>query len=393
MTRKTRALVVMFALTPLGPLAIDIFLPSVPEMRSVFEATEADLRLTIPLYIYALGVAQLFGGPVSDRWGRRASAMLGLLAYVIGSLAAAFAPDLSWLYGARLVQGVGASFTMVTTFAWVRDTFDGDEAGKWLSYMSGLTGSVPMIAPLMGGILAVAWGWQAAFLFMALAGVLLLVALPVAVPMATTRDVKQAPKQVTYHLWTMASSPPFLIYSLANAATFGAVMTYVSIAPEVAMTTGGMGELEFALTLGGIGLLQMLFSFAAPRLVTQIGARATVLAGLSLSSLGGIGLVFVPETAVVAFFVLAAFGSAGFSLMIGISTGLTLQPFPQCAGLAASVGGFLRMFGGASVATLAGLTGFDGPRSLAVALMLSLVPLLLVVRGHAGGTPRAVNGV
>ncbi|MBE1282944.1 MAG: MFS transporter [Rhodobacteraceae bacterium] len=380
MTRRTFALIVIFSLTPLGPLAIDIFLPSVPEMLLVFDASETQMRLVIPIYIYALGLAQLLGGPVSDHWGRRFSAMIGLSAYAVGSLAAALAPDLGWLYAARVMQGLGASFTMVTTFAWVRDSYEGDEAGKWLSYMSGLTGSVPMIAPMLGGVLAIVWGWQAAFVLMALAGVLLLLVTPVALPAG--RPVRTNPDtgQVTCNLNDMARSRPFLVYSCANAATFGAVMTYVSIAPEVAMTLGGMSELPFALTLGGLGLLQMVFSFAAPRVVRRIGAQATVLTGLGLSVLGGLGLLFTPTGATAAFFVLAAFGSAGFSLSIGISTGLSLQPFPHCAGLAASVGGFLRMFGGASVVTVTSMTGLDGPRILAVALLLSLIPFAMVLK-------------
>ncbi|AEV37816.1 Chloramphenicol resistance protein [Pseudovibrio sp. FO-BEG1] len=380
MSRRTFALIIIFMLTPLGPLAIDIFLPSVPEMLSVFEATNQQMRLTIPLYIFALGFAQLVGGPISDRFGRRASAMIGLSLYALGSLGAAFAPSLDWLYGARLVQGFGASFTMVTTFAWVRDNFEGDEAGKWLSYMSGLTGSVPMIAPMIGGILGVIWGWQAAFFLMAAAGLLLLFLTPLALPPTKKRHrMLGAPDQITCNLGDMARNRAFILYSLANAATFGAVMTYVSIAPEVAMEQGGMSEMQFATILGAIGLLQMLFSFLAPRMVEMIGAPTTVLVGLSLSVISGLGLLFVPQSVTMTFFAFAALGSAGFSLMIGISTGLTLQPFPNCAGLAASIGGFLRMFGGASIATLTNLTDLQGPATLATALLFSLLPLTFLL--------------
>ncbi|EEA96573.1 multidrug effflux MFS transporter [Pseudovibrio sp. JE062] len=380
MSRRTFALIIIFMLTPLGPLAIDIFLPSVPEMLSVFEATNQQMRLTIPLYIFALGFAQLVGGPISDRFGRRASAMIGLSLYALGSLGAAFAPSLDWLYGARLVQGFGASFTMVTTFAWVRDNFEGDEAGKWLSYMSGLTGSVPMIAPMIGGILGVIWGWQAAFFLMAAAGLLLLFLTPLALPPTQKRHrTLGAPDQITCNLGDMARNRAFILYSLANAATFGAVMTYVSIAPEVAMEQGGMSEMQFATILGAIGLLQMLFSFLAPRMVEMIGAPTTVLVGLSLSVISGLGLLFVPQSVTMTFFAFAALGSAGFSLMIGISTGLTLQPFPNCAGLAASIGGFLRMFGGASIATLTNLTDLQGPATLATALLFSLLPLTFLL--------------
>ena len=381
MTRNTLALIVVFSLIPLGPLAIDIYLPSMPEMQTAFGASEAEMRLTIPFYVYALGVAQLFGGPVSDRWGRLASATLGLGAYVAGSVAAAFAPDLVWLYAARILQGLGASFTMVTAFAWVRDNFEGDEAGKWLSYMSGLTGSVPMIAPVIGGVLAGIWGWQASFVMMALAVAIILALAPFTLrsDRSTVTDTAIDAERLTCNLRSLMSNRPFLVYSLANTTTFGALMAYVSIAPEVAMTRGGMDEMTFAFTLGGIGLLQMVFSFAAPVVVARIGARRTVLTGLAMSVASGAGLLFVNETATATFFALAALGSGGFSLMIGISTGLTLQPFPHCAGLAASVGGFLRMFGGALVATIVGLTDLTGPQMLALALLVSMLPMVLIL--------------
>lgn len=145
------------------------------------------------------------------------------------------------------------------------------------------------------------------------------------------------------------------------------------------MTRGGMDEMMFAFTLGGIGLLQMVFSFAAPIVVARIGARRTVLTGLAMSVASGAGLLFIGEVDTAAFFTLAALGNGGFSLMIGISTGLTLQPFPHCAGLAASVGGFLRMFGGALIATIVGLTGLTGPQMLALALLASLLPMVLIL--------------
>ena len=112
--------------------------------------------------------------------------------------------------------------------------------------------------------------------------------------------------------------------------------------------------MQFAISLGSVGLLQVMFSFLAPRVVTHMGERRTILTGLALTVVAGTGMVFLPATETGLFFILAAFGGAGFSLMIGISTGVTLHPFPQNAGLAASIGGFIRMFGGASIAALSG---------------------------------------
>ncbi len=104
-------LLVIFSLIPLGPLAIDVYLPSFPQMIEAFAVSESEIRQTISIYVLALGVSQLIAGPVSDRKGRKFSAMLGLIMYAAGSLLVVASSSLEMLYAARALQGVGASFT------------------------------------------------------------------------------------------------------------------------------------------------------------------------------------------------------------------------------------------------------------------------------------------
>ncbi len=383
-------LILIFSLVPLSPLGIDIYLPSIPQMMEAFQATDNDLKLTISIFIFALGIGQLVAGPISDRYGRKTSALQGLGLYALGSLAVAVAPSITLLYAARILQGLGAAFTMVTAMAWVRDNYEGEAAGKWLSYMGGMTSVIPTVAPMLGGLLALVWGWQSGFVLTGVVAILLFVLAAVVLegpPPVSVRADHEEPTRLGSNLKAIATNGQFRIYSLANVFSFAGLLTYIATAPIVAMKEGGLSEIGFAIAFGIVGLFQMLMSFLAPRIVSRLGQRQTIRAGLAVSVLGGVGLLLVPDSATQAFFALATLGCAGFSVLAGTAISLNLQPFGYCAGLAASIDGCLRMVGGAAIAAMLGFVGLSSVQTLAAALLLALIPLLLVIndiRGREG---------
>ena len=374
-------LLVIFSLIPLGPLAIDVYLPSFPQMIEAFAVSDSEIRQTISIYVLALGVSQLVAGPVSDRKGRKFSAMLGLFMYAAGSLLVVASSSLEMLYAARALQGVGASFTMITAMAWVRDNYDGDVAGKWLSYMGGVTSAVPTIAPLIGSGLALLWGWTGGFYLMASLALLLFVMSAVALQskksVKATVNVKDT-QALKCNVRDILTNRTFLVYSLTNMLSFGALLTYISVAPIVAISEGGFSQVQFSLMFGVIGGVQILTSLIAPRLMKSFGRRNTVRFGATVITVGGVGLLFISSNATYVFFALSALGAAGFSLLSGSATSLALEPFKYCAGLATSIDGFFRMIGGALLVAVSGFMGISSVSTLAVVMMLSVVPVFLV---------------
>lgn len=384
---KLFQLLVIFSLIPLGPLAIDVYLPSFPQMIEAFSISESEIRQTISIYVLALGVSQLIAGPISDRKGRKFSAMLGLVLYAAGSLFVVLSSSLEMLYAARALQGVGASFTMITAMAWVRDNYEGDTAGKWLSYMGGVTSAVPTIAPLIGSGLAMLWGWTGGFYLMAGLALLLFVMSAAALPskktmkskgnLKNTVDLKDT-QELKCNVRDILTNRTFLVYSLTNMLSFGALLTYISVAPIVAISDGGLSQVQFSMMFGVIGGVQILASFIAPRLMTSFGRRNTVRFGAIVISAGGVGLLLIESDSTYLFFALSALGAAGFSLLSGSATSLALEPFKYCAGLATSIDGFFRMIGGALLVVLSGLLGFSSIATLAMVMMMSLLPVLLI---------------
>lgn len=377
------SLILVFALITLGPLAIDIYLPSIPQMVDVFGVSESEMQLTISVYVFSLGIVQLVAGPVSDRFGRKTSAILGLIFYIAGSLLVALSPSVAVLYIARALQGAGASFATVTAMAWIRDNYDGVTAGKWLSYMGGMTSVIPTAAPLIGGLLAIAWGWTAGFYTMAaLAAFLFLMTLAVLKSGKTTTVANNLgdKAQLACNTRDVLTNRQFRAYALANMAGFGGVLTSIATTPIVGITEGGLSEMGFAVMFGIIGLSQFFNSMFAPKVVNRIGQRKTVKIGLVMTAIAGFGLIVLPAGQTLPFFLLAALGAGGFSMQVGTSTALALESFKHCAGLAVSIEGFMRMIGGASIAAIAAWLNIGSINTLAVAFLLTLIPLFLVRR-------------
>ena len=379
---STFALIVIFLLVPLGPLAIDVFLPSMPQMVEYFESTDSSIQLTISLYVLALGVAQLIAGPVSDKYGRKVSIIIGLVLYGSASLAIAFSSSLFYLYLFRVVQGIGAAFTMVSAMAWIRDHYDGVTAAKWLSYMGGVTSAIPTIAPLIGSALAFYWGWFGGFYAMSIATLFIfilaikgVVSEKVAILTTDTEDTEK----LSCNLKDILTNRQFLTFSTANLLSFGGLLSYVAISPIVAIKEAGLSQITFSILFGMIGASQIVASFIAPKLMHVIGRSNTVLFGLGMISISGGLLFFVGQENVNVFFILAGMGCAGFSVMSGAGTSLSLEPFKYCAGLATSIDGFMRMVGGATLAAFVSVLSINSYHKLSVVYLLTIAAIVMTV--------------
>ena len=376
------ALPVVFLLVILSPLAIDIYLPSLPEMARALSVGDSAIQFTISLFMVCVGVGQLIAGPVSDRFGRRTSGLLGASLYIVGSLIGAGAANISTLYLARALQGVGAASCTVTAFAWVRDHFNAIESGRWITYMGGMIGAVPTLAPMLGGVLATRWGWPANFLFMACFALLVLAGVASRIHPETTSAATQS-KAGTYnfkeHLVEILRCQQFLLYSMTGMLIMGGILSYVAHAPVVAMTMGGMDEFGFAMVFGGLGVVKLLISFMAPGVVSRVGRRRTILAGIVISLVGALWLLFISENNPLMFFIPAAVSFIGFNLAFGTASGLTLEPFKHCSGAAAAIDGCLRMAGGGLVAALTRQLGLGVFNTVAFTFGLLLIPLYFVI--------------
>ena len=164
---------ILVSLGAVGPLAMNIFIPSIPGLMSIFQSSYGTVQLVLVAYLLSMAVAQLLVGPLSDRFGRRIVALLGLLVCIIGSIVCIYSVEIEMLILGRIVQAIGACSGLVMSRTIIRDIYGTNRAASMLGYLTMAMVVVPMVAPSIGGVLDDNFGWQASFLFVMGYGILI----------------------------------------------------------------------------------------------------------------------------------------------------------------------------------------------------------------------------
>ncbi|MCM2971480.1 multidrug effflux MFS transporter [Larsenimonas suaedae] len=346
-------LVLLVMLTPLG---VDIYLPSMPLMRSDFEGDNAELQLTITLFLFTVGIGQLLVGPLTDRHGRKRWALAGCLLYALGAVLGAFSPTLSLMYTARFLQGMGACVATVVAFSAVRDAFTPQRGAQIYSYLNGSLCIIPALAPALGGVLASLAGWRSTFLFMAVFALLTCVMCARFLPETLPASKRSLGALYQLHRFLpMLTNARFMFFATLAAIGMGAVLIYVTASPVLLVDTLGLSQWQFGLVFGANALINVVSFFGATRLIARLGRVPTFVGGACLIVVSGL-MFFISfalwGASVVGFMAPVAVFTAGFSLALGSAVSLALEAFPDRAGSASALFGCFQMSGGAGLAAL-----------------------------------------
>lgn len=311
--RPTAGLILLLGgLTAFGAMSIDMYLPSLPTMGRALDASPAAVGATVSAFLIGVAAGQLVHGPLSDRIGRRRPLLAGIALYVLASIAAARAPSITFLIGARLVQGLGGCAALVISRAVVRDRFETSETARIFSLLTLVLGVAPVLAPLVGsGLLAVS-GWRAIFWALALFGVAAFAAVWARLPETRTLAAREAaralhPARVYRTLLGNARLQRLLI---AMAFSGASLFVYVASSSTLFIADFGLTPLQFSLLF-------------ATNAIAFIGAAQFNRALLRRSSPAGIGAAALIAALVVGTaFAATAWGpgaglwaSFGFSLL------------------------------------------------------------------------------
>ncbi|MEQ5318467.1 multidrug effflux MFS transporter [Providencia vermicola] len=373
-------LILLLLLVLLGPLGIDLYLPTIPDIAKDLGSSESVIQSTIALFILVLGLGQLISGPLVDRYGRKPIAIVGMVLYIIGAGVAISATTPTVFIGSRLLQGVAVCCTSVVAFSCVRDRMNGTEAARAFGFLNGTLNIVPALAPLLGGLLAEAWGWRAPFWFLALYAVIILVLIAVFLPETRPTNL---PKVKIIPLETycrILGHRQFIIFALVNAGTMGMALTYVSLAPTVLMGEAQLSPLAFSIVFGINGFWIMFASYIANHFIHKIGRPACLLVGSSMMAIGCLGLILgfvvLPEAIQshwVVYMLPVACACTGLAFMMGTATSYALEPFGNEAGTASALVGFVQMAGGAALGLLAIALPIAPKLSLAIVMLVGCI--------------------
>ena len=385
--------VLLGALIGAAPFAMDIYLASMPSMTRALGATPQQVQLTLSVYMYGWGVAQLVAGPLSDRFGRRPALLGGLAVFVAASTVCALSRDVFTLIGARLVQGVSMASIAVVPRAVVRDLYSGDKAAHVLSLMGVVLGIAPVVAPIVGSHVHVLLGWQANFVLVAVYAGLLWVCVRRLLPetLANADAHATRPSVIVANFGRLLRSRAFAGYMLVAAFGFTGLFAFIAGSAFVFVSVLGESERGFGILFGTVMLGNITGSTIGSRVVRSAGIERMVRAGTTLMLVAGIALAALawldvrhPLAVVVPMF---AFMVA-FMLTMPPATAGALTPFPRIAGSASSLLSFCQFIVASTAALVVGMT-FDGTsRPMATAIAVGSIGAYASFRVAHGRRPR-----
>lgn len=370
-------MILLGALTGMGPVAIDMYLPSLPAIGRDLHASAGQTQGTVAAFLAGMAIGQFFYGPAADRLGRRPPILLGVVIFTVASAGCALATSPELLLVGRFVQALGACAGGVVSRAVVRDRFGHTETARMLSLMMLIMGLAPILAPLLGGALLSFGGWRLNFWFMTAFGV--------AVGLAGFLRLKESRTEETAaHAKTenplqaylgLLRQPRLVGYALAGALNGATLFTYISSSPDLLIGTYGIPPSQFG-WIFGMNAAGVIGANQVNRYLLRRRTPDEVLARSSLISLA-IAVVFMAAAASgiggrwtvlpLLFALLASYGFIQGNTMAG-----ALNVDPRRAGATSALLGGVSFATGAAASTLGGLLHDGTPRPMALVMLLAL---------------------
>jgi MFS transporter, DHA1 family, multidrug resistance protein len=387
-TRHTRVrlLALLIAMAGVGSLSLNILVPAIPGLAAKLAADPASVQLAVSLYLMGLAAAQLVFGPLSDRFGRRPVVLAGLALATIASTTAMFAASIASLVVARIAQSLGASTGQTIGRAIIRDLYDREHAASMIGLVTSVVVLMPMVAPLIGGVLDTLFGWEAIFAFTAIVSFTVFAWAVLDLPETRTAALASAsPRHFRADLTALASSPRFFGYALCAGLGSAPFFSFLGGAPHVVVTMLEHTSAEYGLWFFIPSIGFMSGNFAVSRLTARFGVDALIWWGIALTIAGCLlnVLVYValPGWEMATIFLPQIIIGFGNGLLLPTSVAGAVSIRPQVAGTASGATGFIQMSVGAVAAQLGGYV---------VAQAAGATPMLLLMLFFGIATAAAV---
>jgi DHA1 family bicyclomycin/chloramphenicol resistance-like MFS transporter len=392
-----QTVVVLGGLTMFGPLSLDLYLPALPQLADDLNASASAAQLSITACLVGLAVGQLLAGPLSDRLGRKRPLLIGLVAYLLASIACALAPSVTVLIVLRLIQGLGGAAGIVISRAIARDLYSGSALMIFFSRLLLIAGLAPVLAPILGGQLSLIMSWRGIFGVLAGFGAVLLLAgwFGLKETLPPERRIVGGFGRTVQGYNTLLHDRFFVGCALSSGLAGATMFAYIAGSTFVLQRIYGMSPQGFSFVFGGISL-----GLVA---AAQIGARIALVwpltrvlgLGLMINLFGATALLVTVITGLPMGVLIGALVVmvCAVGLIFPTANALAMADYPDLAGAASSLQGLSQFVFGAVAAPLVGIAGehtavplgivTTGVSLLATASFTSLV--LPVVRARMQG--------
>jgi len=378
-------IIILGAISALTPFAIDMYLPAMPSIAKEFSVSAGDIQITLTAYMAGFAIGQLLHGPLADSFGRKPVLLIGTLLFTLASILSALSPSIEMLIWTRVAQGFAGAAAAVVIQAIVRDMFDKEEFARTMSFIVLVMTLAPLIAPLLGGYMAVWFGWRSIFWLIALIALLVIAAITIKIPETLAVEKRQPfrVRSVLYNYRSIVKSADAMLLILTGALSFSGMFAFLTAGSFVYVELHGV-PIEHVGYLFGLNVVSMMvMTIVNGRLVRLKGSQWMLSLGLSIQLVAGV-LLLTGQL-----FDLGLWGvvlpimlyTSAISTVGSNSMAILLSDYPSIAGTASSLAGTLRFgLGGVAAAIIAFLPATSSWPMVAVicsCAVLSIACLLL----------------
>jgi DHA1 family bicyclomycin/chloramphenicol resistance-like MFS transporter len=384
------------AITAIGPLSTDMYIPSLPAIARAFDTSVAQAQLTISSYLAGFAIGQLIYGPVSDRYGRKPVLLVAVGVYCAASFGCMVSTSIEMLIAFRTLQALGGCGGVVQARAVVRDLYSGARAGRELSLISMVMALAPVVAPLIGGMVQTGFGWRGNFVVLTVSGLMIAAAVWWRLPETLAqRSPPMSPSSMLRAFGGFLRDGNFVAHTGLIVLVFSGLFAWISASAFVLQDLYGLSSFAFgiAFAVGSAGF--MAGSAFASRTVGRLGLDRVIGLGAAAQAIGGLlmiaalGLGLRSAASLVA---PMAIYLSGLGLVLPQAMAGAMQPYRDRAGAASSLLGFLQQTGAALCGVIVGQLLGDSAWPMAVAIALTGVASLVLWLMTRGIRQRALEG-
>ena len=349
---KFFTILILGSLSAIGPFSIDMYLPGFPAIALSLHATIARVGLSLSSFFIGISAGQLLYGPLLDRFGRKKPLYIGLVVYLLASVACALTTSANALIAMRLLQALGACAGMVASRAMVRDLFPVEENAKIFSLLMLVIGVSPIIAPTAGGYIAATIGWQYIFVILSLLSVFTLAAVHFSLPESRKPDTTLSlmPRPIIRGFLSVFKEPQFYTYAFTGAIASAGLYAYIAGSPHVFMELFRVTEKQYGWIFASIAMGLITCSQLNSLFLRKYKSEQILRVALFCQTLTGIflfaGTYFhLLSLFSMLFLVLIFLSCQGF--VFPNSSALSIAPFSRNAGTASALMGCIQLAIGA----------------------------------------------
>ena len=353
---------VLIAISAIGPLALNMFMPSIPGLQATFGASTGAVQLTLTVYLAAMALCQLLYGPLSDRYGRRPMLLAGMSLFVVASIACALATSIEMLIACRVLQALGGGAGIVLARAMVRDVYGRERAASVLGYITMARVLAPMIAPTIGGLLDQAFSFRATFWVLAVIAAGVLAGAWRYLPETNQAAGGDGPLLRFDAFAALLAMPAYRGYVATVTFASTVFFSYLALAPFIIISVRDHPPVVYGMWSAFAALGYMAGNFLSGRYSERFGNDTMIRAGNIVTLGGAIAMLFLALAGFqhpASLFVPMLICTLGNGLVMpnGITAAISLDP--RFIGAAAGLAGFLQMSFAATTSQIVGAVQGD----------------------------------